>query len=81
MNKLQPLALGVAFGALWAFSVFCLAIFAMFGWGGGMVAALGTFYLGYTASIAGAVIGAIWAAIDGFIAGAVVAWIYNWVAK
>jgi hypothetical protein len=81
MNKFQPLALGVAIGVLWAFSVFCLAIMAMFGWGVAIVAALASLYIGYSASIAGAVIGAIWAFIDGFVAGAVIAWIYNLVAK
>jgi hypothetical protein len=80
-NKLQPLALGVAFGVLWAFSVFFAGLFAMYGWGTAMVAALGSFYLGYGASIAGAVIGALWAFVDGFVGGFIIAWIYNKVAK
>jgi hypothetical protein len=81
MNKCQPLALGIAIGVLWAFYVFCAGIFAMFGWGAALVAALGSFYIGYGASIVGAVIGAIWAFVDGFVAGLVIAWIYNMVAK
>ncbi len=81
MNKCQPLALGVAIGVLWALYVFCVGITAMFGWGAALVGALASLYIGYSASIVGAVIGAIWAFIDGFVAGLVIAWIYNKVAK
>ena len=81
MNKCQPLALGIAIGVVWAFYVACAGIMAMFGWGVALVDALGSFYLGYGASIVGALIGAIWAFIDGFVAGFVIAWIYNIVAK
>jgi hypothetical protein len=81
MNKCQPLALGVAIGVLWAFYVFCVGITAMFGWGGAVVTLLSSLYIGYSASIVGAIIGAIWAIVDGFFAGVVIAWIYNMVAK
>ncbi len=77
MNKFQPLALGMAIGILWAVSVFLLGLFAMFGWGGALVETLGSLYLGYGASIVGAIIGVIWAFVDGFVAGVVIAWIYN----
>ncbi len=81
MNKCQPLALGIAIGVLWALYVFFAALFAMFGWGAALVETLGSFYVGYGPSIAGAIIGAIWAFVDGFVAGVVIAWIYNFVAK
>ena len=81
MNKCQPLALGIAIAVLWAVSVFLAGIFAMFGWGVAFVQVLASFYLGYGASIIGAIIGGLWAAIDGFIAGFLIAWIYNKVAK
>ncbi len=81
MNRCQPLALGIAIGVLWALYVGCLAITAMFGWGTALVAPLASLYIGYGASIVGAIIGAIWAFIDGFVAGLVIAWIYNFVAK
>jgi hypothetical protein len=81
MNKCQPLALGVAIGVLWAVSVFFAGIFAIFGWGVAFVNVLASFYLGYGASIVGAIIGTVWAFIDGFVAGFVIAWIYNMVAK
>ena len=81
MNKIQPLALGVAVGVLWAICVFCAGIMATFGWGVAFVGALGSLYIGYGASIAGALIGTVWAFIDGFFAGFVIAWIYNIVAR
>ena len=72
-NELQAPALGIAVGVLWALYVFFLAIFAMFGWGVPVVDAIASLYIGYGASI----IGAIWAVVDGFVAGFVIAWIYN----
>jgi hypothetical protein len=80
-NKIQPVALGVAVGVLWAIYVFCVGITAMFNWGTAMVDVLASLYIGYGASILGAVIGAIWAFVDGLVAGVVVAWLYNMVAK
>jgi len=81
MNRCQPLALGIAIGVLWAAYVLFVGIVAMFGWGVALVEALSSLYIGYAASIIGAIIGAIWAFVDGFIAGVVIAWIYNLVAK
>jgi hypothetical protein len=80
MNKCQPLALGIAIGVLWAIYVGCLGITAMFGWGVALVTALASLYIGYGASILGAVVGAIWAFVDGFVAGIIIAWMYNLVA-
>ncbi len=81
MNRCQPLALGVAIGVLWAFYAFVAAILAMFGWGAEFVTTLGSFYIGYQATVVGAVIGAAWAFADGFIAGIIIAWVYNLVAR
>jgi len=80
-SKLQPLALGIAIGVLWAIYVFVAGIFAMSGWGVALVTALASFYIGYGASIVGAIVGAVWAFIDGFVAGFIIAWIYNRVAE
>jgi hypothetical protein len=79
--KLQPLALGIAFGLVWAIGIFLAGIFAMFNWGNAFVATIASFYLGYGASVVGALIGALWAIVDGFVAGYVIAWIYNKAAK
>jgi hypothetical protein len=81
VNRCQPLALGIAIGVLSAIYVFFAGLFAMFGWGTALVETLASFYIGYSASIGGAIIGAIWALVDGFVAGVIIAWIYNLVAK
>lgn len=81
MTRLQPLALSVAFGVLWALYGRVLGIVAMFGWDIGMVAALASLYLGYGPSIPGALIGALWAVLDGMVAGVVIAWVYNRLAR
>jgi hypothetical protein len=81
MQKCQLVPLGVGIGVLWAFYVFCVGITAMFGWGDHLVAALGDLYIGYKASVIGAIIGAAWAFFDGFIAGVIIAWVYNLLAK
>jgi hypothetical protein len=80
-DKVQPVALGIAIGVLWAIYVGCLGITAIFGWGTALVDALASLYIGYGASILGAIIGAIWAFIDGLVAGVVVGWIYNKLAS
>lgn len=77
MNQASPMALGVAAGILWAGYVLLIGIMAMFGWGNALVTAFGSLYLGYQASVVGAIIGAAWGFVDGFIAGYVIAWIYN----
>jgi hypothetical protein len=80
MNQCQPLALGVAIGVLWALYVFCVGITAMFGWGVALVNVLASLYIGYGASIIGAIVGAVWAFVDGLVAGVIIAWVYNKVA-
>jgi len=79
-NKIQPVPLGVAIGVLWAAYVFFIGITAMFDWGAGIVDVLGSLYIGYTASVLGAIIGAIWAFVDGLVGGVLVAWLYNLMA-
>ena len=81
MNKLSVPALGVGIGAMWGVSVLFCGLTAMFGWGAGIVAALSSLYVGYAASVPGALIGAVWAFADGFIGGAIIAWVYNRVAQ
>ena len=73
----KPVSLGVAVGALWSFYVLFIGISAMFGWGSSLVTSLSSLYIGFSASIIGAFIGAVWAFADGFFAGVVIAWIYN----
>lgn len=81
MNKLSINRLGIAFGLIWAFYVFFCGITAIFGWGTSLVSVLSSLYIGYHASVGGAIIGGIWGFADGYIAGVFIAWIYNKLAK
>ncbi len=81
MNKCHPIALGVAVGALWSAYVIFIGITAIFGWGNAILNVISSLYVGYSASVVGIIIGALWAFADGFIAGVVIAWIYNQIAK
>lgn len=81
MNTIKPLALGLAIGLGWALYVLLIGITSMFGWGNAIVTVLSSLYIGYDASVIGAIIGAIWGFVDGFVCGLIVAWVYNWAAK
>lgn len=81
MNRLAPNALGIAVGVLWAVYVFLGGIIAIFGWGTELVEVISSLYIGYEASVLGAIIGGIWGFIDGYIAGVVIGWLYNRLAK
>jgi len=69
---------GLACGITWAFGAFVTALIASSnGYGSEFVSLLGTVYIGYEATLKGAIIGAIWGFIDAGIGGYVLAWIYN----
>ena len=48
---------------------------------GEMISKLSTFFIGYSYSWGGAVIGFLWAFVFGFIAGVIIAWFYNLFSK
>lgn len=80
--KLDAKAFGLACGLLWAFGVVTLGLLSITAdYGTGFVSALGSVYLGYDASTAGIVIGAIWGFLDGGIGGWLLALLYNKLAK
>jgi len=77
-EKLSVKGLAVSLGTLWAIAIFLMGIAAtVSGWGNSFVNLLGSMYIGYSASLVGSIIGAVWALIDGLICGALVAWLYN----
>ncbi|MDE1921628.1 MAG: bacteriophage holin [Candidatus Omnitrophica bacterium] len=81
-GKLDIKAFGLAGGILWSAGVFIMGISAMTcGYCAKFVAALGTFYIGYSATIPGSIFGAAWAFLDAGIGCAVFAWLYNRLAK
>lgn len=82
MNKIDPKAFGLACGILWAAGIAFMGLTAtVCTWAQPFVDVVGTMYVGYTASIVGAVIGAVWGFIDAGIGGALLAWLYNKLVK
>jgi hypothetical protein len=76
-QKLNVGALALSFGILWGLSVLVLGWIAMGGWGVRWVEVLSSLYIGYRATVVGAIIGAIWAFFDGLIGGFLIAVFYN----
>lgn len=76
--KLNPIALGLAFGLLWGVCILFLGLVASYyAYGHDFVISLGTLYPGYTPSVKGAILGAIVAFIDAFLMAFLIAWLYN----
>lgn len=77
-HKMNKCAFGLSLGVIWGLSVFFMAILAKCcGYGDGFVEGLGELYLGYDASILGALVGALWGFVDAFVFGFLAAWLYN----
>lgn len=78
VEKLNPLALGLAAGIVWGVVAFLCAVgAAYYGYGVELVALMASVHPGYGATLGGAVIGAVYGFIDGLIACYVVGWLYN----
>jgi hypothetical protein len=76
--RLEVTPFGIAFGIVYA-AVFFLygLVAALFGWGMEFAAMIGSFYVGFGPTFAGALIGAVWGFAVGFVFFAVAAWLYN----
>ncbi len=79
--KLSPRAFGLACGILWGAAILVATIWTIIQGGGNTLGLLGKFYVGYSVSWGGAIIGLIWGFIDGFIFGWIFAWLYNKLIK
>ncbi len=75
--KLNRRAFGLACGLLWGAIVFVATIWTLIKGGGNTLGLLDKFYVGYSISWGGAIIGFIWAFVDGFVGGWIFAWLYN----
>lgn len=76
--KINPVALGLAFGVLWGVLILLLGLVASYyAYGHDFVITMGNLYPGYTPSVKGSIFGAIIAFIDAFIMGFLIAWLYN----
>ena len=70
-------AMALTSGIVWGAANLIAGLSAMAGWGGAYVDVMGSVYLGFQASVLGALIGGAWAFVDGLVGGAVFAWLYN----
>jgi len=77
--KFNPVKLGLTLGVLWGAAVFFGTLWLlMTGSGGHTWKLLGNFYLGFSFTYWGALIGLLWGLADGFICGWLVGTLYNW---
>ena len=78
MVELSIKGMALAFGISFAFGALFLGITSwLFDFGTALVNAMGTVYVGYSGSLAGSLIGALWAFLDGAFLGVLVAYLYN----
>ncbi len=75
--KLSAKGLGLSLGILWGLSVFLATLWIIWRGGGATLQKLSQFYLGYSVTLGGAIVGLIWGFVDGLIVGALIAVLYN----
>lgn len=81
-QKLDIRALAIACGLTWGLGILFLGIVAwLWGWAAPMVELIGSAYVGYAPTLAGSLIGTLWALVDGAIYGALLALFYNCAMK
>jgi hypothetical protein len=79
--KFNIKAFALTCGILWGLAVMLATWWLLiFDSAGQTISKLGVFYIGYTYSWFGGVIGLIWGFVDGLISGAIFAWLYNLLA-
>jgi len=76
--QLGKRSLGIAFGTVWGCAIMFGTWFLLLtGARGQMFSKLSTFYLGYSTSFGGSLIGFVYGFATGFIGGFLIAWVYN----
>lgn len=81
-NTLNAKAFALTCGILWSFALTVLSILAIGnGYGTLFLEMMASVYIGYSASVQGVAIGAIWGFIDGAVGGLIFAWLYNKLAS
>lgn len=80
--RLHVVGFGLALGLTWSLGMLCLGLMSYyFAWGTNIVVGLSDLYIGFTPTLLGSIVGALWGFVDMFIAGMIIALIYNFVAK
>lgn len=78
MQKLSPLAFGLAAGIFWGIMLFGWTLLALWtGYAREILELIGKIYLGYSVSYLGSLLGLIYGFIDAFVGCAIFAWLYN----
>ena len=76
--KFQAKALGLAAGSTSAVAIFLLTNASVFfGGSGGTLSKLALVFRGYSVTMMGSVVGAVWAFVAGFLFAWLFAWVYN----
>ena len=71
-------AMAIAFGLVWGISLFVITWFIILLEGSSDTTTfIGKFYIGYSLTPVGSLIGLMWGIIDGAIGGVMFGWIYN----
>lgn len=80
-KKLCAICLGLSLGIIWSVSLLLIGILSISDHGVAFVHSIGKFYIGYSPTWLGSLIGAAWGFLDAFIGGLVLAWLYNYFVK
>lgn len=75
--ELNKTALGLSTGILGGLSIAFMTVWSLLAGGGHTLQVLARFYIGYSVSWPGAVLGLVYGFVDGFIGGWLLAWLYN----
>jgi len=75
--RLKPFGFGLACGTIWGMGLALLTLWALLRGQGAVLGKLGGYYLGYSISATGVVVGALWGFAHAFVAAATLAWLYN----
>ncbi|MCX5695965.1 MAG: bacteriophage holin [Candidatus Omnitrophica bacterium] len=82
MARLDIKAFGMALGLVWGGITFLLGLLdMMYFWGSSWGKMMTTIYVGYTPTIMGSIIGAVWGFVYASVLGFAVAWLYNRLAE
>ena len=76
--KLNIKAMAIAFGLVWGISLLVITWWIILLEGSSSTTTfIGKFYLGYSLTPVGSIIGFVWGLVDGAIGGVMFAWLYN----
>ena len=75
MQRLSMKGMAMGLGVSWGVLILTIGFTSMFGWGTRLVEMMSSLYIGYSPTVLGAMIGALWALLDGAFGGLIIAFI------